>query len=88
MKARDRILWLLNFAGGMPLSSAEISMVTHVGSWRFYPLMAAMERDGLIEGDFQSGPYPRRRRYILTAKGEQALPEAAPLPAVTEGKEK
>ena len=41
----------------------DIVRVTGMSSARVYPILARLERDGVIVSGWESGPYPRRRYY-------------------------
>lgn len=68
MGAQDRIKELM-FAANRPLSGAQIGFICHVGSWRLYPILHGLERDDVVESDWELEIIPgapRRRLYRLS----------------------
>lgn len=61
---RDRILELLLEARA-PLPGYVIGRICALGSWRLYPHLARLERDGLVVSGFANTAKPRARLYSL-----------------------
>lgn len=47
----------------------DIARITDMSSARVYPILARLERDGVIVSGWESGPYPRRRYYRPATEG-------------------
>ena len=66
MSAKNRIESLLSAIGGQPLSGARIALICGIGSCRLYLALAALEKEGIIESDWEGGDsFPRRRLYRI-----------------------
>jgi DNA-binding PadR family transcriptional regulator len=65
--ARDRVLAVIAEATE-PLDGGQIRMLAQVSTVSLWPELDRLEHDGVIEGQFVGGTYPRRRVYRLAAK--------------------
>ena len=48
-------------------SAKQLRDMTGVGTWRLYPALMALEREGRVASEWENMSYPRRRRYRLVA---------------------
>jgi DNA-binding PadR family transcriptional regulator len=70
MKAKDRILTLLIHADHY-IAGPEIGRICGLGSWRLYPALVALEKDGTAESDWETphSGFPRLRMYRWKRQG-------------------
>ena len=61
------LLTLLTDAGNLGMST--ITQAAEIGPGRVMVCLAQLEGEGWVTGEFQAGPYPRRRFYRLTPDG-------------------
>ena len=72
------ILSLLEEKPGHGYSLAKLIEQRSGGELRFhvaslYPTLYSMEKQGLIQGEWEQGPNRRRKRYKITAAGRKVL---------------
>lgn len=67
-RAMKRVLLVL-LTDAANLGGFTITEAAELSSGRVYVCLAQLEAEGWVTGEFEDGPYPRRRFYRLTPDG-------------------
>ena len=65
-RAEKRIRAVLGLTQGTPVYVLDLMVATGLSAGRIYPVLARLEREGVVESFWAEGPEPRRRMYVTT----------------------